>query len=122
MASPGALKRRPVLDSDAPDALGRKKGGNRRREKLPCALPSSRALLPHAAFLPCTPPTRAAFCSRVLPSSRVLFSRARCLLLPRTAFCSFAPARCPLLQRALSSAKACAFLFSRQHSIARNRP
>jgi hypothetical protein len=118
MASPGALKRRPVLDSDAPDALGRKKGGNRQREssasargarrneKLPRALPSSRALL-----------LRAAFCSRALSSSRALFFRVRCLLLPRVALlpCALlpralpsAPARCPLLQRALSSALPCA--------------
>jgi hypothetical protein len=145
MASPGALKHRPVLDSDTPDALGRKKGGNRwwessasargarRNEKLPraaflpCAPPahaafcsralsSSRALffrvrcllLPRVALLPCLLLPRAAFCSHALPSSHVLFSRAHCLLLPRAAFYSFAPARCPLLQRALSSALPCA--------------
>jgi hypothetical protein len=93
-----------------------------------------------AAFLPCAPPARAAFCSRALPSSRALLPRAlpsapaccpppvcsapACcrLLLPRAAFCSSAPTRCPLLQRELSSAKACAFLCSRPHSIARHRP
>jgi hypothetical protein len=118
MASPGVLKHRPVLDSDAPDKLGRKKGGNRRRESS--ALPSSRALLPRALpsaptccplprALPSAPaccpppvrssPARASFCSCALPSSRVLFSRA----LPPSA-----PVRCPLLQRALSSALLCA--------------
>jgi hypothetical protein len=65
------LKRRLVLNSNAPDALGRKKEtagiqrerarGTRRNEKLSRALPSSRALLPRA--LP-SAPTRAAFCSR----------------------------------------------------------
>jgi hypothetical protein len=125
MASPGALKRRLVLDSDAPDALGRKKGGNRRREsnasargahrneKLPRALPSSRALLPRvlpSAPARCPLPVRsssacAAFCSRVLPSSRALFSHARFLLLLRAALvpCALLCALPSALNRAPSS-------------------
>jgi hypothetical protein len=165
MASPGALKHRPVLDSDAPNALGRKKGGNRRREsnasargarrneKLPRALPSSCVLLPRA--LPSAPaccplPVRsssacAAFCSLALPSSRALFSRARCLLLPRaallrvlfsralclllpraTAFCSRALPSAVLLPRAALCSSVRFPLLSRArchpHSIARHRP
>jgi hypothetical protein len=162
MASPGALKRHPVLDSDAPNVLGRKKGGNRQREssagrvetkscRARCLPPvrSSRArclLLPHAVLFPCallphalpsaparcpppvrSSPTRAAFCSRALPSSPVLFSRARCLLLPRAAaFCSRALPSAVLLPRAALCSSVRFPLLSRArcrlHSIARHRP
>jgi hypothetical protein len=147
MASPGVLKRRPVLDSDAPYALGRKKGGNRQQESSASARGARRnEKLPRAAFLPCTPPTcylllpravlftcallprvlpfaparcpppvrsspvRVAFCSCALPSSCVLFSCARCLLLPHAALCS--SVRFPLLSHARC----------RPHSIARHHP
>jgi hypothetical protein len=84
MVSPGPLKRRHVLDLDAPDALERKKGANRQRE-------SSASTGGHvgrkSCRARCPPPARVAFCSCALPPS--------------------APAHCPLLQHALSSALPC---------------
>jgi hypothetical protein len=126
MASPGALKRRLVLDSDAPDALGRKKGGNRRRESNASA--RAGRIETKSCRARCLPPVRSSHvCCLLLPRA-VLFP---CALLPRAL--PSAPVCCPPPVRSSptrASFCSCTLPSSRvlscarcpPHSIARHRP